>query len=283
MVSGYIADKTDIQQRSSVFSALAVTNALAATIGSLLAGLPNYFQNTLGLDMIPAHMLLFWIGAVGSFASLMFVLPMQEVKPTKPEAEEENKSPRKISWNIIARFSLVRSTSGLGWSFIQSLMSLYFFKKFGVGGEVLGPIYAVARFISVFSYLFIPMIVERLGDVTSIVASRFVTAALALAFAFVEWYPMAVVMMVFFRIVMMFTMPIRQSFATGIVDPEETATAIGVSNFARMSVRTAAPTIAGYMFQSISMNMPFITGALLLVANGMLYRRFFQPRNTRPS
>lgn len=280
VVSGYIANKTDVQQRSSIFSTLAVTNALAATFGSLLAGLPKYFQNTLGLDMIPAHMLLFWIGALGSFASLMFVLPMQEVKPTRPEAEKEKKSPRKISWEIIARFSLVRSTSGLGWSFIQSLMSLYFFKKFGVGGEALGPIYAVARFISVFSYIFIPMILERLGSVTSIVASRFVTAALALAFAFVEWYPLAVVLMVFFRIVMMFSMPIRQSFATGIVDPEETATAIGISNFARMSVRTAAPTIAGYMFQSISMNMPFITGALLLVANGILYNRFFQPRNT---
>lgn len=279
VVSGYIADKTDIQQRSSFFSALAVTNALAATIGSLLAGLPNYFQNKLGLDMIAAHSLLFWIGAVGSFASLMFVLPMHEVKHSRPEADEEKKRPGKRSWGVIARFSLVRSTSGLGWSFIQSLMSLYFFKKFGVGGEVLGPIYALARFISVFSYLFIPMIVERLGNVTSIVASRFVTAALALAFAFVEWYHLAVVLLVLFRIVMMFTMPIRQSFATGLVDPEETATAIGVSNFARMSVRTAAPTIAGYMFQSIGINMPFITGALLLIVNGMLFKKFFQPRN----
>jgi MFS family permease len=279
VVSGYIADKTNVSQRSSIFSALAVSNALAATVGSLLAGLPAFFQNTLGFDMIAAHSLLFWIGALGSFASLLLVLNLQEVKPEKVDIETEKKSSRKRSWGIIARFSLVRSTSGLGWGFIQSLLSLYFFKQFGVGGEVLGPIYAAARFLSVFSYILVPMFVERLGDVSSIVASRFVTAALALAFAFVKWYPLAVVLMVLFRIAAMFTMPIRQSFATGIVDPEETATAIGISNFARMSVRTAAPTIAGYMFQVMSMNMPFITGAVLLVANGLLFKLFFRSRN----
>jgi len=283
VVSGYIADKTDIHQRSSIFTALAVTNALASTVGSLLAGLPHYFQITLGLDMIAAHSLLFWIGALGSFASLLFILPIQEVRAKRPVVIEKRQRSGKRSWGVIARFSLVRSTSGLGWSFIQSFMSLYFFKKFGVGGEALGPIYASARFISVFSYFFIPMFVERLGDVSSIVASRFVAAALVLVFAFVEWYPLAVVLMVFFRIVVMFTMPIREAFATGLVDPEETATAIGISNFARMSVRTAAPTIAGYMFQSISMNMPFITGAILLVTNGILFKMFFQPRNEHSS
>jgi predicted MFS family arabinose efflux permease len=208
---------------------------------------------------------------------------MQDVKPTRSKVTRERKNSEKRSWGVIARFSLVRSTSGLGWSFIESLMSLYFFKQFGVGGEVLGPIYAVARFISVFSYFFIPLVLERLGDVSLIVASRFVTAALALAFSFVKWFPLAVVLLVFFRIVMMFSMPVRQSFATGLVDPDETATVIGISNFARMSVRTVAPTIAGYMFQSISMNSPIITGALLLFSNGLLFKMLFKPLNSRSS
>ena len=90
--------------------------------------------------------------------------------------------------------------------------------------------------------------------------------------------PLAVVIMVTLRIAIMFTMPIRQSFAIGLVNPEETATAIGVSNFARMSLRTVAPTVAGYMFETISFSMPFITGATLLIVNGLLFRAFFQPK-----
>jgi len=276
VVSGYIADKTEMEDRSSVFSTLAVASALAATIGSLMAGLPTWFQSALSLDMITAHSLLFWIGATGGLVSLLFVLPMKDVKPMKTEETPEKATgSEKRSWGVIARFSLVRSTSGLGWGFIQSLLPLYFFIKFGVGGEFLGPIYAASRFISIFSYTLIPVVVDRFGEIRTLVASRLATAAMTVVFSMANWLPLAVILLVVFRVTIEFTMPIRQSFATGLVSPEETATAIGVSNFARMSLRTIAPTAAGYMFEAISLTAPFYAGAALLVANGLLFRIFF--------
>lgn len=281
VVSGYISDKTDMKNRSSIFSTLAVTNALAATVGSLLAGLPTWFQRSIGADLVTSHALLFWIGAAGSLGSLLFLIPMRDVKPAALEdaVDEDVKiTPRKSSWGVIAKFSLVRSTSGLGWGFIDSLMPLYFFVRFGLGGEFLGPIYAAARLLSVFSYMLIPRFVDRFGEIPTIILSRFFTALLTFAFSITPWMPLAVVIMVSLRIAIMFTMPIRQSFATGLVNPEETATAIGVSNFARMSLRTVAPTVAGYMFETMSLSMPFITGATLLIANGLLFRAFFQPK-----
>jgi hypothetical protein len=72
-------------------------------------------------------------------------------------------------------------------------------------------------------------------------------------------------------------MPIRQTFASGIVSPEETATAIGISNSARMGVRTIAPTLAGYMFEAINLTIPFYTGALLMAFNGWFFWVFFRP------
>jgi len=281
VVSAYISDKTDIVERPTIFSTLAITNALAATVGSLLAGLPAYFQNSLGLDMIGAHSLLFWIGAVGSAISLLFVFPMEDVKAKRIEVVDTERKPflNVKSWGVIARFSLVRSTSGLGWGFIEALMPLYFYMQFGVAGEVLGPIYAGARLLSVFSYTFIPAAIDRFGEVPSLVGSRIITAVLTVAFSMATWYPLAVVLMVTLRVVIMFTMPIRQSLATSIVDPDETATAIGVSSFARMTLRSVAPTIAGYMFEAISLSLPFIIGAGLIFANGILYRIFFQPKN----
>ena len=82
--------------------------------------------------------------------------------------------------------------------------------------------------------------------------------------------------MISLRIAIMFTMPIRQTLATTIVDPDETATAIGISSFARMSLRSVAPTIAGYMFETISLSLPFLIGAGFLALNGVLYKVFFQ-------
>jgi MFS family permease len=277
VVSAYISDKSKVIDRPSIFSTLAVTNALAATVGSLMAGLPAFFQSTLRYNMINAHAMLFWIGAAGSFISILFVLPIQEVKMEKKETvERDGKFMNVKDWGIIVRFSLVRSTSGLGWGFIQSLLPLYFFIKFGVAGEILGPIYAVTRFLSVFSYGFIPVVVDRFGEIQALVGSRIITGILTIAFSVTPWYPVAVVLMVALRIAIMFTMPIRQTFATTIVDPDETATAIGISSFARMSLRSVAPTIAGYMFETISLSMPFLIGAGFLAANGLLYRIFFQ-------
>jgi len=279
VVSGYIADKTGVERRATVFSTLAITNALAATGGALLAGLPKYFEAQMGLDMIAAHQLLFWIGALGGVVSLLMVIPIGEVKPVRQaEMERARLGLSKKSWGVIAKFSIVRSTSGLGWGFIESLMSLYFYIRFGAGGDVVGPIYAAARFMSVFSYLLVPIVVDRFGDIDTIVASRIISAALAVAFSLSSWFPLAVVFMVAMRIAIMFTMPIRQSLATEIVDPDETATVIGVSNFARMSLRTVAPTVAAYMFEAISLSAPFIAGSALLALNGILFKIFFGPK-----
>jgi hypothetical protein len=144
-----------------------------------------------------------------------------------------------------------------------------------VGGEVLGPVFAGARFLSVFSYILVPMIVNRFGVVSTIATSRLIVAGLSVVFSLTTWFPLAITLIVTMRVVLMFSMPIRQSFAAGLVDPRETATAIGISNFARMSVRTVAPTVAGYMFETISLTLPFFTGASLLAVNGLLFRSFF--------
>ena len=278
VVSGYISDKVELKDRVSIFSTLAITNAVAASTGSAIAGLPQFFKNALGLDLVSAHVPLFWVGVVFSLLSLILLLPIHDVPAAAEEEkdEEERKMFNVRSRDVIFKFSLVRSTSGLGWGLIESLVTLYFFIHFAIGTDVLGPVFAAARLMSILTYLFIPFVIAKLGEVGTIAWSRLLSAIVTVAFAFTNWYPLAIVLLIIFRLLLMFTMPIRQSFATGIVDSDETATAIGISNFARMGVRSAAPTIAGYMFQVASLSMPFLMGATLLAANGILYYAYFR-------
>jgi len=278
VVSGYITDKTEATQRPDIYSAMAITNGLAASIGSALGGLPVYLQDY-GFNVVEAHQLLWWACAAGSALSLVFLLPMGEPRRRTREVDESKKGGKIKNWDIILRFSLVRSTSGLGWGMTESLMTLYIFYRFGVGSDALGPIYSLSRFISIFSYLLIPRMVGRFGDINTIIGSRIAAAVLTTAFALSNTYPVAMAVLVINRIIVMFTMPIRQTFASGMVDPEETATAIGVSNFARMGVRSAAPTLAGYMFDAVSFSMPFFTGAALMAINGVLYWMFFRKKD----
>ena len=277
VVSGYITDKVGATQRPGIYSAMAITNGLAASIGSALGGLPVYLQDY-GFNVVEAHQLLWWACAAVSALSLVFLLPMGEPRRRTSHGGEVKKGSKIRDWGVILRFSLVRSTSGLGWGMTESLMTLYIFYKFGVGSDALGPIYSLSRFISIFSYLLIPRMVGRFGDINTIIGSRIAAAVLTTAFALSNTYPVAMAVFVINRIIVMFTMPIRQTFASGMVDPEETATAIGVSNFARMGVRSAAPTLAGYMFDAVSLSMPFFTGAALMAVNGVLYWMFFREK-----
>ncbi|MCK4438736.1 MFS transporter [Candidatus Bathyarchaeota archaeon] len=277
VVSGYITDKVGATQRPGIYSAMAITNGLAASIGSALGGLPVYLQDY-GFNVVEAHQLLWWACAAVSALSLVFLLPMGEPRRRTSHGGEVKKGGKIRDWGVILRFSLVRSTSGLGWGMTESLMTLYIFYRFGVGSDALGPIYSLSRFISIFSYLLIPRMVGRFGDINTIIGSRIAAAVLTTAFALSNTYPVAMAVLVINRIIVMFTMPIRQTFASGMVDPEETATAIGVSNFARMGVRSVAPTLAGYMFDAVSLSMPFFTGAALMFVNGVLYWMFFREK-----
>ncbi|MBD3205722.1 MFS transporter [Candidatus Bathyarchaeota archaeon] len=279
VVSGYISDKTDEFERSDVFTTLGITNALTTTIGFILSGLPAYFENRFGLSMVQAHSWLWWIGAFFSAFSLVFLLPMKDIKPEEDDLEVAETVEAGFmgvhNWGAIAKFSLVRSTSGLGFGLIGSLLPLYFSNRFGVGSEILGPIYAVSRLFTIFSYLLIPSLIEKFGEIGALTWTRIISALFSLSFAFVEYYPLALGLLFIYRIITHFGMPIRQSFATSLVPSDETATAVGVSNFFRMTLRTLAPTAAGYMFEAVSLSLPFISGTFLIVINAGLYRGFY--------
>ncbi len=277
VVSGYITDKVDAGDRPNIYSTMAITNGIATTIGLSFGGLPILLENRFAYDVVSAHQLLWWACTVVNLVSLVFLFPLKEGARVARGGGQGKGSGIK-NWGVIAKFSLTRSTSGLGWGMIDSLMTLYFFQRFMVGTDILGPIYAFARFLSIFTYLVTPRVVERYGAIPTIVATRMLSAAVTVMFALSSWYPMAVSLMMLNRIIVLFTMPIRQTFASGMVSPEETATAIGISNSARMGVRTIAPTLAGYMFESISLTLPFFTGAVLMVINGGLFWAFFRPR-----
>lgn len=278
VVSGYITDKTDALVRPNVYSSMAMTNGLATTIGLAFGGLPQYIENNMRFDVVRSHQIL-WVACTAiNLISLVFIFPLKEshsrIVGGKPRV------PLKIkNWGTIFKFSLVRSTSGFGWSMINSLMTLYFFYRFSVGSDILGPILAVTRFISMFTYLLVPRVVDELGAINTLIVSRVASGFLTVGFALTGWYPLAVILMVLIRLVVLFSMPIRQTFASGMVDPEETATAIGISNSARMGAQTIAPSLAGYMFEAISLSLPFFTGAVLMVFNGVLYWFYFRDRN----
>ncbi len=242
-----------------------------------MAGFPTLFQIRFNFKLIPSYHLLFLIGVFFSLMATLLVLPIVEerkIKTKKVKVKDHGFLPIR-SWGIIGRFSLVRCIGGLGFGMVSPLLPLYFYMRFSVGPEFIGPFYALSRFISMFSYLFINNIVSIVGEVGSIILSRLVSLFGIILLPYAPNYYLGAVLLVLFRIFALFTIPVRQSFITLIVDPSESASAVGISNLARMSVRSVAPAISGYIFENISLNIPFFLSGFLVGLNALLYWFFF--------
>lgn len=75
-------------------------------------------------------------------------------------------------------------------------------------------------------------------------------------------------------------MPLRQSYVMGLVAPEERAVVAGLSNLPSQATSASTPALAGYLFDHVSMALPFEIGALIQGMSAATYWVFF--RNLRP-
>ncbi|MBS7628041.1 MFS transporter [Candidatus Bathyarchaeota archaeon] len=231
VVSGYIADKVgDGVKRTRVFSLVAITNALASTVGSLLAAMPAYFEGALRLSIADAHLPLFWIDFILSVASLVPIAFMREYR------SDASKKPPKLAITSptalreIALYSMVRSTDGLAMGFVSSLAPLYLYLRFGAGSEDLAPVYAAARFIPIPLYLVAPRLIEKLGYVSPLIIIRATSGLMALCIAIAWDFRFSSLFLVIYMTLVEIGMPVRQAFATEIADSSAVGSLIGVSN-----------------------------------------------------
>ncbi|MDH5440106.1 MAG: MFS transporter [Candidatus Bathyarchaeota archaeon] len=272
--TGIIADNSAARNRTRVFSVFAITNAIASAVGSLLAGLPKGLQGWFGVEYIQSYQLFFLLGAIFSILSTVVIIPLKEKSKVRKAAESESILPKK-SWKAISRFSFVRATGGFGFGITETLIPLWFKIIFGVGEEVLSIVYAASRFLSIFSYLGVIRFASAVGEMGSIAITRIASSVMMLAMVVSPNYLTAAILLMAYRVSLMFTMPVRQSFITSIVEPSERSSAVGISNLSRMAVRSFGPATGGYIMQSISMSLPFFIGSGVVALNGVFYYVLF--------
>jgi MFS family permease len=145
-----------------------------------------------------------------------------------------------------------------------------------VDEEVISLVYAASRFLSMFSYFVVIRFADLVGAIGSLAITRGFSAAIMVAMAVSPNYLIAAVLLTAYRVSLMFTMPVRQSFITSIVDPTERSSAVGISNFSRMAVRSFAPATGGYVMQTLSTVLPFYIGAVIVALNWALYYLLFR-------
>jgi MFS family permease len=289
-----VAEQTRDYDRTTVFGALSFAGVMSAAIGSLLATAPKILHRALGLPPLDGYRLLFlMVGPLG-LAMALAVIPVRELHVGQSRALRERnlaaglppRDPKLVfglsskSWRLVWRFMVTNATNGAAIGMLGPFVVYWFYRRFGVSATELGTLFFVLNLVSAIPYLMAGRIALAFGSVRSVVVTRSIGTVLLFAVALMPTFLSAAALYALRIIFNVFSLPVRQSYLMGVIDPAERASAAGLSNLPSQVTSAAGPYVAGYFMQHIALALPLEFAAAMQGINALLYWLFF--RNVYP-
>jgi len=266
-------------ERTRTFAWYNVLQDAGHALGSLMAALPSVAHRALGWDETFALRAGLAAAALLTAAALAFYPRLSR----SVEADEPGKrvvvSPatRRILWRLSSLFVL----DSLGGGFLTaSLVSWYFFQRFGVGEGSLGLLFFAARVLNALSHLGAAWLAKRIGLVKTMVFTHIPSSLLLVTVAFAPSFPIACVLFLLREGLVEMDVPTRQSYVMAVVKPEERTLASGVTHLVRMAMWAIGPVLAGWSMQTFSLAAPLGIAATMKIAYDLLLWGAF--RHVRP-
>ncbi|MGH2457800.1 MAG: MFS transporter [Chloroflexota bacterium] len=273
-----LAEHADDEHRTAVFGATSFVGVLAGAVGSLLAILPSVLQSELGMGKIDSDRVLFGMTVIFGIAMAVVVLPVRETRQSAVESRPRPKRAGRVSpatVRTILKFMATNATNGLAIGFLGPILVYWLYRRYGVGAAELGGLFTLINLATAPSYLYAARIARRLGAVNAVVLTRVVSVGILAFVPLMPVYPLAAALLLARMVTNTLSNPIRQSYLMAIIPREERATAAGFSNLPTQVFSSIGPTIAGYMMESISLDLPLEFAALFQGVNAVLYYFFF--------
>jgi predicted MFS family arabinose efflux permease len=242
------------------------------------------------LNQIGSIKLLFVLyGVLGIVLIGIYLLLSQKIE-IQDNQEKQNDEPPQLtkmssltpeSRNIVMRLSgLFAVDSFAGGFVIQSIVSFWFFTRFGADLATLSYIFSISGVLTAFSFMAAAKIADKIGLIKTMVFTHIPANVLIIAVAFAPTLPIAVVLYLLRMALSQMDVPTRQSYIVAVVREDERTIAAGVTNVSRNVTQAISPSLTGVLIQSISLSAPFIIGGALKVAYDIAL--FLNFRNVKP-
>jgi MFS family permease len=272
----------DIQKRNTIFALYNMVGTFAMSAGILLSGVPNLLQQH-GLDQISSIKPLFaFYSIIGIAVTITYFLLTREIEPKNTIKRSLTKTLSPKSKNIVGKLSgLFAIDSFAGGFVIQSVLSLWFFTKFGADLVTLSYIFSVAGILTAFSFIAAARIADRIGLINTMVFTHIPSNILLILVGFAPSLPLAIGLYLARNALSQMDIPTRQSYIVSIVNDDERTAAAGITNVSRNVAQAISPSLTGYILYSLpSLAVPFVLGGVLkIIYDISLYLNF---RNTKP-
>jgi MFS family permease len=278
-------------ERTRAFAWYNVLQDAGGALGSLLAGVPALLRGPAGLGDEAAVRLGVGLYAVLALAPVLAYLrlsPAVEVDrtPSVPRLPPWRLTPtsKRVLWRISPLFAL----DSLGGGFLATaLLSFFFYRRFGVGEEVVGGLFFLARIANALSHLGAAWLARRIGLVNTMVFTHIPSSLLLMTVPFAPSFGVAATLFVMREGLVEMDVPTRQSYTMAVVRPSERTFAAGVTNLVRIGAWAVAPSFAGLFMQGLSLATPIFVGAGMKIVYDVLLwlslRRLKPPEELAPA
>lgn len=277
-----LADSVPAANRTNAFTRYTLVQDVAGAIGSLAAGLPAVLGRS-GVSLLPAYRWTLAAAAVLSVVPLVLYAGMRSdsdrprsTGPVTERAPLGTESRRRVR-GLAGLFALDSLGGGL---LAGSIVTYWFFRRFGLSGDVLGLIFFAARGLNALSYVAAEFLARRLGLVRTMVFTHLPSSVVLAALPFVSSGPLAIVLFLVREALVQMDVPVRQSYVAAITQPGERTFALGVTSVVRNAGWAGGPPVAGWAMSALGLGAPLLLGAgLKIVYDLALYAAY---RHIRP-
>lgn len=262
-----LADLTAGASRTRAFARYALIQDLAGAAGTAVAVAPALLEATLGLSPQAAGRWTLLGLAALSATSLAIYARFPSDPPIRASGRPwwhvplSHESRPRVT-GLAALFAL----DSVGGGFLAgSIVTYWFFRRFGLEGDVLGPVFLIGRVLSATSYIAAEWLALRIGLLRTMVFTHLPSSAVLCALPLVGSPWIAIALFLARETLVQMDVPTRQAYIAAVTEPGERTFAMGVSGVVRNAGWAVGPPLAGVSMGLLGLGAPLLIGAGLKI------------------
>lgn len=269
----WLAQGLKPELRGRLYSVNAAVGFCGMGLGALVAALPAFFARWLPGPL--AYRPLFFVVFLGSLVCWVLIALTKDYKVEPAASMPETAPPQSLREEnrLLAALAGINAINGLAIGMLGPLMAYWFYIRFHEGPGAIGPMMALALFLTALSALGTGWLTGRFGVVRAVVWMRFFGLACLFALPFAPTYGLAATFYVLRSLFNRGTAGARQALNISLVRPSRRGLAASLGSASLQIPRAAGPMLAGLFFDAGFLVAPFLIAGALQALYLVLFRK----------
>lgn len=263
-------------ERNRAFSLVSIASTAGALIGTAIAALlgHEHVRRAAATALFRPSMIAAAVFALA--AGVLALLIHEERTPATGHASRPHllTFPRR-SAPLLYRLWATNTLNGLAVGMFGSFVTYWLNRRYGASQVTIGELYLVVNAVTLAAGAVAPRLARRFGTVRATAILRIAQGILLVPMALAPTLVLAGAIYLVRMFAQRIALPLRQSYAVAMAHPDEQSQVAALSNLPSQLAMAVAPTFTGYLFDEVSLTLPFVLGGLIQAASAVVFWIFF--------